>query len=128
MNIETGREFGFTNPQDDPHLYAAPPPGFSYNIDGTLRAVPSYNRAVNRPFQPPRPSFSSVHRTTQVNPVTTTLTPLQIRDILQRGTFLPNARGPGKITYCDACRKSGLQQSIAYEQYDICLNCAQKYK
>lgn len=40
MNSETGREFDFTNPQDDPHLYASPPPGFAYRYDGTLVASP----------------------------------------------------------------------------------------
>lgn len=40
MNINTGREFNRANPQDDPHLYAPPPPGFTYRYDGTLVAVP----------------------------------------------------------------------------------------
>lgn len=38
MDITTGREFPFSNPQDDPHLYPVPPNGFMYNIDGTLTA------------------------------------------------------------------------------------------
>ena len=37
MNIETGREFSFTNPQDDPHLYPKLPIGFSYDIYGKIR-------------------------------------------------------------------------------------------
>ena len=36
MNIDTGREFNFTNPQDDPDLYPTPPTGFSYDINGKL--------------------------------------------------------------------------------------------
>ena len=38
MNIETGREFKFANPQDDPHLYPSPPTGFGYDINGRLQA------------------------------------------------------------------------------------------
>lgn len=38
MNIETGREFEFVNPQDDPHLYPRPPAGFGYDIGGRLQA------------------------------------------------------------------------------------------
>jgi hypothetical protein len=40
MNIATGREFEFKNPQDDPHLYPKPPAGFYYRYDGTLAAIP----------------------------------------------------------------------------------------
>jgi hypothetical protein len=40
MNPATGREFSFTNPQDDPQLYPAAPAGFEYNLDGTLSAIP----------------------------------------------------------------------------------------
>lgn len=128
MNIETGREFGFTNPQDDPQLYPRPPSGFRYNIDGTLQAIPFYNSAVNRPFQPPRTSQNRVYPTpTTTNPAAT-LNQSEIQYVLQNGQFLPDARGPGKITYCDVCRKSNLKQSIAYRNYDICLDCAQKYK
>ena len=47
MNCETGREFNFTNPQDDPHLYAPPPVGFAYSYDGTLVAVPMTSRPTS---------------------------------------------------------------------------------
>lgn len=30
MNIETGREFDFQNPQDVPYIYVNPPPGFEH--------------------------------------------------------------------------------------------------
>lgn len=40
MNIETGREFSFTNPQDDPDRYPVLPPGLFYSYDGTVRALP----------------------------------------------------------------------------------------
>lgn len=40
MNIDTGREFSFTNPQDDPELYPPAPPGFSYDLSGRLMALP----------------------------------------------------------------------------------------
>ena len=39
MNINTGREFDFKNPQDDKHLYPELPEGFRYNLDGTLSAI-----------------------------------------------------------------------------------------
>lgn len=116
MNIQTGREFTFTNPQDDPHLYANPPAGFSYRYDGTLIAVP---RA-----RPIFPTFS--HRSAQTQQPQS-LSATQIRNILQNGQFLPNARGPGKNTFCDVCQKRDLRQSIAYQDFDICLECAQKY-
>jgi hypothetical protein len=41
MDPRTGREFNFTNPQDDPELYPSPPAGFQYDIDGHLIAIPS---------------------------------------------------------------------------------------
>lgn len=47
MNIETGREFSFTNPQDDPDLYPRPPPGFSYDLEGRLRATPGFINGPN---------------------------------------------------------------------------------
>lgn len=40
MNVSTGREFSYTNPQDDPHLYPAPPSGFQYDCEGRLCATP----------------------------------------------------------------------------------------
>ncbi len=40
MDIATGREFSFVNPQDDPELYPNPPDGFTYNIDGKLVGIP----------------------------------------------------------------------------------------
>ena len=120
MNLETGREFGFTNPQDDPHLYATPPPGFSYSYDGTLVGVPRH--------RPTMPSFSHQQTNVLPSPTRKTLSSQEIRQILLQGTFLPNARGPGKVTYCDVCQKSGLKQSIAYNSYDICLNCAQRHQ
>lgn len=43
MDPATGREFSFVNPQDDPDMYPAPPPGFQYDIDGKLYAIPVYN-------------------------------------------------------------------------------------
>jgi hypothetical protein len=46
MNCDTGREFDFTNPQDDPHLYAPPPTGFAYSYDGTLVAAPMTSRSM----------------------------------------------------------------------------------
>jgi hypothetical protein len=53
MNPATGREFSFTNPQDDPQLYPAAPARFEYNLDGTLRAIP---RAPN-----PRDDYKLYH-------------------------------------------------------------------
>jgi len=44
MNPATGREFSFTNPQDDPQLYPPIPDGFTYNLDGTVRAIPQAPR------------------------------------------------------------------------------------
>ncbi len=40
MNIDTGREFSFPNPQDDPHLYPQPPLGFNYNYNSHLIGIP----------------------------------------------------------------------------------------
>lgn len=40
MNSETGREFSFTNPQDDPDLYPTPPPGYHYDLEGMLKQTP----------------------------------------------------------------------------------------
>ena len=42
MNINTGREFSWTNPQDDRELYPRPPPGFYYDLSGRLAAKPCY--------------------------------------------------------------------------------------
>jgi hypothetical protein len=44
MNIDTGREFEHTNPQDDRDVYPELPSGFGYNIDGTVVGRPSPNR------------------------------------------------------------------------------------
>lgn len=46
MNSDTGREFDFTNPQDDPRLYAPPPTGFAYRYDGTLVAAPMTSGSI----------------------------------------------------------------------------------
>lgn len=43
MNIETGREFCYTNPQDDPHLYT---PSY-YGLEGGLRANPRRELRAN---------------------------------------------------------------------------------
>lgn len=43
MNIDTGREFPFTNPQDDPECYQPPPSGFDYDYNGRLIARPIYD-------------------------------------------------------------------------------------
>lgn len=40
MNIDTGREFSYVNPQDDRHLYPTPPPGFYYRYDGSIVGAP----------------------------------------------------------------------------------------
>ena len=48
MDITTGREFPFTNPQDDPGMYPRPPPGFGYDYQGRLVGVPRTN-AVGGP-------------------------------------------------------------------------------
>lgn len=58
----------------------------------------------------------------------TNLTEEQIDAIIENGKFLPHARGPEMITTCDVCRKSHLRRSIAYKDYDICLNCVLKHK
>lgn len=42
MNVETGREFPFTNPQDDPELYRTPPSGYQYDLEGRLVALPRF--------------------------------------------------------------------------------------
>lgn len=47
MDVTTGREFPFVNPQDDPHKYPRPPPGFRYDIGGRLVAVPYEDRIGN---------------------------------------------------------------------------------
>ena len=47
MNINTGREFDFTNPQDDPQKYATSPPGFRYDWKGRLVANPMSNNMSN---------------------------------------------------------------------------------
>ena len=44
MDPATGREFSFTNPQDDPQLYPPIPDGFTYDLDGTVRAIPQAPR------------------------------------------------------------------------------------
>jgi hypothetical protein len=44
MNINTGREFSFTNPQDDRDSFSTPPQGFRYNYDGHLQGVPQTSR------------------------------------------------------------------------------------
>lgn len=60
MDITTGREFPFTNPQDDPQLYPEPPPGFWYDLDGRLCAMPSRQhhpkRSFGVAFTPPWPT------------------------------------------------------------------------
>ncbi len=38
MNIDTGREFDFPNPQDDADMYPTPPLGFRLDYTGNLRA------------------------------------------------------------------------------------------
>lgn len=38
MNIETGREFSWPNPQDDPDMFPPPPAGFAYNAEVVLAA------------------------------------------------------------------------------------------
>lgn len=40
MDITTGREFPYTNPQDDPELYPRLPPGLRYSYDGSIHAEP----------------------------------------------------------------------------------------
>jgi len=69
MNRTTGREFSFTNPQDDPHLYPQPPAGFSYDLDGTLKAEPRHlpytlphNRNNTFPSRPPINAFDNIRR------------------------------------------------------------------
>lgn len=49
MDITTGREFKFTNPQDDPNLYPKPPKGYEYSIYGDLYKVkaPSIEKFSN---------------------------------------------------------------------------------
>ena len=51
MNIETGREFSFTNPQDDPELYPPLPPGFRYTIYGKVVKRQPYLRKRTVPVQ-----------------------------------------------------------------------------
>ncbi len=46
MNIDTGREFPFQNPQDDPERYPQPPPGYYHDYDGTLKV--GYNHHTPR--------------------------------------------------------------------------------
>jgi len=40
MNIETGREFSFVNPQDDPQCFGKPPPGYRFDLYGRLVRAP----------------------------------------------------------------------------------------
>lgn len=40
MDPNTGREFSFTNPQDDPEAYPRLPDGFHYGLDGSLVGIP----------------------------------------------------------------------------------------
>lgn len=47
MNIETGREFSFTNPQDDPQLYPQLPHGFRYDVYGNVINIPNLQDQVN---------------------------------------------------------------------------------
>ena len=47
MNPKTGREFSFTNPQDDPDLYPTPPKGFQYDLNGKLVIIPNNNNKNN---------------------------------------------------------------------------------
>lgn len=42
MNCQTGREFNFTNPQDDPQLYPKLPEGFHYDLYGNVKAIPVF--------------------------------------------------------------------------------------
>lgn len=44
MDISTGREFAHPNPQDDPGLFARPPPGFGYRVDGSLVGIPGRSK------------------------------------------------------------------------------------
>ena len=50
MNIETGREFSFTNPQDDPHLYPKLPSGFYYDLNGRVVALPVNKKIDNKKY------------------------------------------------------------------------------
>ena len=53
MNIDSGREFSFTNPQDNPELYPTPPKGFGYDLDGHLIAlpkIPSEKHLLRNPY------------------------------------------------------------------------------
>lgn len=109
MDITTGREFPFTNPQDDRHLYPTPPSGFSYDIYDHLvadqtRLLPKQNVFSNK-----------IHR----------LNKEYIRHILQVGQWLPNAH-PGLVTTCDACGKTPLTKCFNLGTDDICLACANK--
>jgi hypothetical protein len=50
MDPATGREFSWTNPQDDPELYPTPPPGFRYDLEGHLVAIPKARPSAGRQF------------------------------------------------------------------------------
>lgn len=65
MDIETGREFSWTNPDDDPELYPTPPPGFYYDLEGRLVAKPKETpKAPSRQRAVPKSDDDTVMRAT----------------------------------------------------------------
>lgn len=148
MNLHTGREFDWTNPQDDPHLYPPAPDGFDYDRYGNLvaREVDSVENskshcAVSQPNarQPDNSVFALRHRpldyvpsrlTTRVTPHPPRLPPhppltaADVMKVVQQGGWLPNAHGPHLVTICDCCGKTNVKRCFNFGSLDICLPCA----
>jgi hypothetical protein len=64
MNIETGREFCYTNPQDDPHLYT---PSY-YGLEAKLRATPTQQPTWRQPGYKPEDRWRGVEGGRETQP------------------------------------------------------------
>lgn len=55
------------------------------------------------------------------------MTEQQLRDTCEKGTYYYNAasRYPSGKVICDSCQKSNLDSCIGYNEFDLCLSCAQ---